>query len=71
MQNENISKKEYCDKKWSLLKPHAEVNIVKQIQQLQVDLEATNILEVSLINQQAGTYFLPALRNFTIVISFI
>lgn len=45
-QNEEITTKEYCDKKWALLKPHAETSIVKQIQQLQADLESTSILEV-------------------------
>lgn len=45
-QNDEITAKEFCDKKWSLLKPHAETSIVNQIQKLQADLESTNILEV-------------------------
>ncbi|KAG8247305.1 hypothetical protein J6590_063577 [Homalodisca vitripennis] len=45
MQNSALAKKEYCDKKWTLLKPHVQTSIVDQVQQLQTDLESTNILE--------------------------
>uniref|UniRef100_A0A1B6LRH7 RFTS domain-containing protein n=1 Tax=Graphocephala atropunctata TaxID=36148 RepID=A0A1B6LRH7_9HEMI len=45
MQNKSLTGKDYCDKKWMLLKPHVQTTIVDQIQQLQADLESTNIME--------------------------
>lgn len=49
MQNEDLSKKEYCDKKWEILKPHVQSNIVEKIQELQTNLDNSHIPEVSYI----------------------